>query len=231
MSIKVLVVEDEEAISHLLKYNLTAEGFEVSIVDDGDEALMAAEDFQSDIILLDWMLPNVSGIEICRQLRARAETQEIPVIMLTARAEEEDRLRGFDKGADDYVTKPFSMKELVARIHAVLRRANPAASVNVVTFGDIDLDRETMRVARGGEAVILGPTEFRLLETLIKRPGRVYSREQLLDRVWGQDIYVEARTVDVHIGRLRKALNKGGLVDPIRTVRASGYALDETYDG
>jgi two-component system phosphate regulon response regulator PhoB len=231
MSIKVLVVEDEEAISHLLKYNLTAEGFEVSIVDDGDEALMAAEDFQSDIILLDWMLPNVSGIEICRQLRARAETQEIPVIMLTARAEEEDRLRGFDKGADDYVTKPFSMKELVARIHAVLRRANPAASVNVVTFGDIDLDRETMRVARGGEAVILGPTEFRLLETLIKRPGRVYSREQLLDRVWGQDIYVEARTVDVHIGRLRKALNKGGLVDPIRTVRASGYALDETYNG
>ncbi len=231
MSIKVLVVEDEEAISHLLKYNLTAEGFEVSIVDDGDEALMAAEDFQPDIILLDWMLPHVSGIEICRQLRARNETRSIPVIMLTARAEEEDRLRGFDKGADDYVTKPFSMKELVARIHAVLRRANPAAAGNVVTFGDIVLDRETMRVTRGGAAVTLGPTEFRLLEVLIKRPGRVYSREQLLDRVWGQDIYVEARTVDVHIGRLRKALNKGGLVDPIRTVRASGYALDETYTG
>jgi len=229
MSIKGLVVEDEEAISHLLKYNLTAEGFEVSIVDDGDEALMAAEDFQPDIILLDWMLPHVSGIEICRQLRARAETRDIPVIMLTARAEEEDRLRGFDKGADDYVTKPFSMKELVARIQAVLRRANPAAAGNVVTFGDIVLDRETMRVTRGGTAVTLGPTEFRLLEVLIKRPGRVYSREQLLDRVWGQDIYVEARTVDVHIGRLRKALNKGGLVDPIRTVRASGYALDETY--
>lgn len=231
MSIKVLVIEDEEAISHLLKYNLTAEGFEVSIVDDGDEALMAAEEFQPDIILLDWMLPNVSGIEICRQLRARDETREIPVIMLTARAEEEDRLRGFDKGADDYVTKPFSMKELVARIHAVLRRANPAAAANVVTFGDFVLDRETMRVTRGGEAVTLGPTEFRLLEVLIKRPGRVYSREQLLDRVWGQDIYVEARTVDVHIGRLRKALNKGGLADPIRTVRASGYALDETYGG
>lgn len=231
MSIKVLVVEDEEAISNLLKYNLKAEGFEVSIVDDGDDALMAAEEFQPDIILLDWMLPNVSGIEICRQLRARVETRGIPVIMLTARAEEEDRLRGFDKGADDYVTKPFSMKELVARIHAVLRRANPAVSANVVTFGDIALDRETKRVTRGGTAVTLGPTEFRLLETLIKRPGRVYSREQLLDRVWGQEIYVEARTVDVHIGRLRKALNKGGLANPIRTVRASGYALDETYSG
>ncbi|OUS07440.1 phosphate regulon transcriptional regulatory protein PhoB [Rhodobacterales bacterium 52_120_T64] len=231
MSIKVLVVEDEDAISHLLKYNLTAEGFEVTVVDDGDEALMVADDFQPDIILLDWMLPNVSGIEICRQLRARAETREIPVIMLTARAEEEDRLRGFEKGADDYVTKPFSMKELVARIQAVLRRANPAAAANLVTFGDIALDRETMRVTRSEANVTLGPTEFRLLETLIKRPGRVYSREQLLDRVWGQDIYVEARTVDVHIGRLRKALNKGGLVDPIRTVRASGYALDETYTG
>jgi len=231
MSTKVLVVEDEEAISHLLKYNLTAEGFEVSIVDDGDEALMAAEDFQPDIILLDWMLPNASGIEICRQLRARRETRSIPVIMLTARAEEEDRLRGFDKGADDYVTKPFSMKELVARIHAVLRRTNPAAAGNVVTFGDIILDRETMRVTRAGVAVTLGPTEFRLLEVLIKRPGRVFSREQLLDRVWGQDIYVEARTVDVHIGRLRKALNIGDLADPIRTVRASGYALDETYNG
>ena len=231
MTTRVLVVEDEEAISLLLKYNLTAEGFEVTVVDDGDEALMVADEIQPDIILLDWMLPHVSGIEICRQLRAHEETQAIPVIMLTARAEEEDRLRGFEKGADDYVTKPFSMKELVARIHAVLRRANPAASENVVTFGDISLDRETMRVTRGGEAVTLGPTEFRLLETLIKRPGRVYSREQLLDRVWGQDIYVEARTVDVHIGRLRKALNKGGAMDPIRTVRASGYALDETYGG
>lgn len=229
MSIKVLVVEDEDAISRLLKYNLTAEGFEVSIVEDGDEALLAAEEFQPDIILLDWMLPNVSGIEICRQLRARDETREIPVIMLTARAEEEDRLRGFDKGADDYVTKPFSMKELVARMHAVLRRANPAATANVVTFGDIVLDRETMRVTRGGEAVTLGPTEFRLLEVLIKRPGRVYSREQLLDLVWGQDIYLEARTVDVHVGRLRKALKRKGEVDPIRTVRASGYAFDETY--
>jgi len=231
MSIKILVVEDEEAISNLLKYNLTAEGFEVNIVDDGDDALISAEEFQPDIILLDWMLPNVSGIEICRQLRARKETRAIPVIMLTARAEEEDRLRGFDKGADDYVTKPFSMKELVARIHAVLRRTNPETATNIITFGDIALDRETMRVTRAEQTVDLGPTEFRLLETLIKRPGRVYSREQLLDRVWGQDIYVEARTVDVHVGRLRKALNKGGLADPIRTVRASGYALDETYSG
>ena len=231
MSIKILVVEDEEAISHLLKYNLTAEGYEVNIVDDGDDALISAEEFQPDIILLDWMLPNVSGIEICRQLRARKETRAIPVIMLTARAEEEDRLRGFDKGADDYVTKPFSMKELVARIHAVLRRTNPETATNIITFGDIALDRETMRVTRAEQTVDLGPTEFRLLETLIKRPGRVYSREQLLDRVWGQDIYVEVRTVDVHVGRLRKALNKGGLADPIRTVRASGYALDETYSG
>ena len=229
MSIKVLVVEDEDAISLLLKYNLTAEGFEVTVVDDGDEALMTADEIQPDIILLDWMLPNVSGIEICRQLRARKETRGIPVIMLTARAEEEDRLRGFEKGADDYVTKPFSMKELVARMHAVLRRANPAAFENILTFGDISLDRDSMRVTRAEQSIILGPTEFRLLETLIKRPGRVYSREQLLDRVWGQDIYVEARTVDVHVGRLRKALNKGGLVDPIRTVRSAGYALDETY--
>lgn len=229
MSIKVLVVEDEEAISLLLKYNLKAEGFEVTVVDDGDEALTAAKETNPDIILLDWMLPNVAGIEICRQLRAGHETSAIPVIMLTARAEEEDRLRGFEKGADDYVTKPFSMKELVARIHAVLRRTNPATASNVVTLGDISLDRESMRVTRAEQEIVLGPTEFRLLETLIKKPGRVYSRERLLDRVWGQDIYVEARTVDVHIGRLRKALNKGAEVDPIRTVRSAGYALDETY--
>lgn len=229
MSIKVLVVEDEEAISLLLKYNLKAEGFEVTVVDDGDKALTAAKETNPDIILLDWMLPNVSGIEICRQLRARDETSAIPVIMLTARAEEEDRLRGFEKGADDYVTKPFSMKELVARINAVLRRTNPATAGNVVTLGDISLDRESMRVTRAGQEIVLGPTEFRLLKTLIKKPGRVYSRERLLDRVWGQDIYVEARTVDVHIGRLRKALNKGAEVDPIRTVRSAGYAMDETY--
>ena len=230
MSIKVLVVEDEEAISLLLKYNLKAEGFAVTVVDDGDEAFTTANELQPDIILLDWMLPNVSGIEICRQLRENNNTSSIPVIMLTARAEEEDRLRGFEKGADDYVTKPFSMKELVARMHAVLRRTNPENSGNVVEYGDIYLDRETMRVTRAGQEIVLGPTEFRLLEVLIKKPGRVYSRVQLLDLVWGQDIYVEDRTVDVHIGRLRKALNKGVEVDPIRTVRSSGYAFNETYD-
>ena len=229
MNAKVLVVEDEDAISNLLKYNLMAEGYDVTVVEDGDDALMVADEIQPDIILLDWMLPNVSGIEICRQLRTREETRTIPVIMLTARGEEEDQLRGFEKGADDYVTKPFSMRELTARVKAVLRRTNPSESENIVSFGDISLDRETMRVTRADRTVTLGPTEFRLLETLIKRPGRVYSREQLLDRVWGQDIYVEARTVDVHIGRLRKALNKAGDADPIRTVRSSGYALDETY--
>lgn len=229
MKPKVLVVEDEDAISHLLEYNLTAEGFSVAIVADGDHALAMTEEFEPDIILLDWMLPNISGIEICRQLRARENTKDIPVIMLTARAVEEDRLRGFERGADDYITKPFSMKELVARMQAVLRRANPSASGNMVSFGDISLDRETMRVKRGENTITLGPTEFRLLDVLITRPGRVYTREQLLDRVWGQDIYVEARTVDVHIGRLRKALNINRKTDPIRTVRASGYAFDETY--
>lgn len=229
MTAKVLVVEDEAAISNLLDYNLQKEGFEVTLVEDGDDALIAAEENLPDIILLDWMLPNVSGIEICRQLRARADTKNIPIIMLTARIEEEDRLRGFDRGADDYITKPFSMSELVARMKAVLRRTSPGIAGDVATFGDIILDRETMRVKRGERGIQLGPTEFRLLDVLIQRPGRVYSREQLLDRVWGHDIYVEARTVDVHVGRLRKALNRKGENDPIRTVRSSGYALDETY--
>ncbi len=231
MCAKVLVVEDEAAISQLLSYNLRAEGFEVAQVDDGDEVLLAIEETDPDIVLLDWMLPNVSGVEICRRLRAREATRNLPVIMLTARGEEEDRLRGFDTGADDYITKPFSMSEVVARIRAVLRRVNPALGGDVARFGDILLDRENMRVQRGGRDVRLGPTEFRLLDVLIQRPGRVYSREQLLDRVWGQDVYVEARTVDVHIGRLRKALNRKGDRDPIRTVRAAGYALDETYTG
>ncbi len=231
MLAKVLVVEDEAAISHLLDYNLTAEGFDVTIVDDGDDVLMVAEEIEPDIILLDWMLPNVSGIELCRQLRARVETHAIPIIMLTARGEEEDRLRGFEKGADDYITKPFSMSELIARVKAVLRRTNPSIAGDTATFADITLDRETMRVRRGERDIDLGPTEFRMLDVLLQRPGRVYSREQLLDRVWGQDIYVEARTVDVHVGRLRKALNKKNERDPIRTVRSSGYALDETYSG
>lgn len=231
MCAKVLVVEDEAAISHLLAYNLKAEGFEVVLVEDGDEALIAVEESEPDIVLLDWMLPNVSGMEICRRLRARETTRNLPVIMLTARGEEEDRLRGFETGADDYITKPFSMNEVVARIRAVLHRTNPAIAGNIASFGNITLDRDNMRVRRGERDIKLGPTEFRLLDVLIQRPGRVYSREQLLDRVWGQDIYVEARTVDVHIGRLRKALKRKGEADPIRTVRASGYAFDETYTG
>jgi two-component system phosphate regulon response regulator PhoB len=228
---KVLVIEDEEAISQLLAYNLEKEGFTVRVAGDGDEALAALEEEQPDLVLLDWMLPSVSGIEICRQMRARPGTRGTPVIMLTARGEEDDRVRGLDVGADDYVTKPFSMSELVARMRAVLRRSAPALAGDVATFADIVLDRQQCRVRRGKRDIHLGPTEFRLLDTLMQRPGRVYSREQLLDRVWGQDVYVEIRTVDVHIGRLRKALNRAADRDPIRTVRSSGYALDETYGG
>jgi len=226
---KVLVVEDEQALSELLSYNLTKEGFDVSLATDGDDALYMVEENAPDIVLLDWMLPNVSGVEICRQLRARAQTKDIPIIMLTARGEEEDRVRGLETGADDYLTKPFSMTELVARMRAVLRRVSPGVAGDVATFADILLDRETCRVRRGKRDVHLGPTEFRLLDVLMQRPGRVFSREQLLDRVWGQDVYVEIRTVDVHVGRLRKALNRRGEQDPVRTVRSSGYALDETY--
>jgi two-component system phosphate regulon response regulator PhoB len=229
MCAKVLVVEDEEAISNLLAYNLEKEGFTVSISADGDEALLAVDESRPDLVLMDWMLPNVSGIELCRRLRSRMETREIPVIMLTARGEEEDRVRGLEIGADDYVTKPFSMSELVARMRAVLRRTAPALAGDVATFADLVLDRQLCRVRRGNREIHLGPTEFRLLDVFMQRPGRVYSREQLLDRVWGQDVYVEIRTVDVHVGRLRKALNRRGDRDPIRTVRSSGYALDETY--
>ena len=231
MCARVLVVEDEEAISQLLAYNLTKEGFIVEVSADSGEALIAVDEAKPDLVLMDWMLPNVSGIELCRQLRTKAETRDIPVIMLTARGEEEDRVRGLDVGADDYVTKPFSMTELVARMRAVLRRTAPMLAGDVATFADLVLDRQLCRVRRGKREVHLGPTEFRLLDTLMQRPGRVFSREQLLDRVWGQDVYVEIRTVDVHIGRLRKALNRRGDVDPIRTVRSSGYALDETYAG
>lgn len=231
MGAKVLIVEDEEALSDLLSYNLEKEGFEVAVCSDGQDALVMVDEEHPDVVLLDWMLPHVSGIEICRQLRARVETREIPIVMLTARGEEEDRVRGLDLGADDYITKPFSMTELVARIKAILRRASPMVAGDVATFHDISLERDTCRVRRGIREVKLGPTEFKLLDVLMKRPGRVYSREQLLDQVWGQDVYVEARTVDVHVGRLRKALNKRGDKDPIRTVRAAGYALDETYAG
>ncbi len=231
MCAKVLIVEDEEAISALLSYNLEKEGFSVAISADGEDAMLNVRESRPDLILLDWMLPNVSGIELCRQLRGQMETREIPVIMLTARGEEEDRVRGLMTGADDYVTKPFSMTELVARMRAVLRRASPAVAGDVASFADIVLDRQLCRVRRGERDVHLGPTEFRLLDVLMQRPGRVFSREQLLDRVWGQDVYVESRTVDVHVGRLRKALNRRGDKDPIRTVRSSGYALDETYTG
>ncbi len=231
MSIKVLLVEDEEALQGLLEYNLQKEGFEVVIEGDGGEAELAVAEHAPDIILLDWMLPNKNGIDICRALQSTPASKNIPIIMLTARAEEDDKLKGLGYGADDYITKPFSVSEVIARIKAVLRRAHPAIADDVVSFADIALDRSQKRVKRAGQPVNLGPTEFRLLEVLIQRPGRVYDRAQLLDRVWGHDIYVENRTVDVHIGRLRKALNKGFKTDPIRTVRAAGYALDETYTG
>lgn len=231
MGARILVVEDEVALSALLEYNLDHEGFDVQLVADGDEAVLAIEEDQPDLVILDWMLPGLSGIEICRRIRAKAELRDMPVIMLTARGEESDRIRGLETGADDYLTKPFSVPELIARVRALLRRARPTISSEVATFGDLILDRETRRVRRSAREVHLGPTEFRLLDCLLQRPGRVYSREQLLDIVWGRDVYVEARTVDVHIGRLRKALNRRGERDPIRTVRAAGYSLDETYHG
>lgn len=231
MGARILAVEDEEALAALLEYNLTQEGFAVQVATDGDEAMLAIDEDKPDLVLLDWMLPGLSGIEICRRIRARSELRDIPVIMLTARGEESDRIRGLDTGADDYLTKPFSIPELVARVRALLRRVRPTISSEVATFGDLMLDRETRRVHRATREVHLGPTEFRLLDCLMQRPGRVYSREQLLDIVWGRDVYVEARTVDVHVGRLRKAINRRGERDPIRTVRAAGYALDETYPG
>ena len=229
MKPSVLIVEDEMSLATLLQYNLEREGFRVSEARDGEEALMMVEEQAPDLVLLDWMLPQVSGIELCRRLRGRPETRNLPIIMLTARGEEADRIRGLDMGADDYVTKPFSMTELLARIRAVMRRIRPALAEDTVIFGDITVDRSAHRVRRSGRDVHLGPTEFRLLDHLIQYPGRVFSREQLLDAVWGSDVYVEARTVDVHIGRLRKALNAVDEADPIRTVRSAGYALDETF--
>ena len=231
MNARILIVEDEAALVALLDYNLGQEGFDVRVATDGDEAMLALTEDPPDLVLLDWMLPGISGIEICRRIRARDGLRDLPVIMLTARGEETDRIRGLDTGADDYLTKPFSIPELVARVRALLRRARPAISTGLARFGDITLDRESRRVHRADREVHLGPTEFRLLDCLIQRPGRVYSREQLLDLVWGRDVYVEARTVDVHIGRLRRALNRRGERDPVRTVRAAGYALDETYPG
>lgn len=223
----ILIVEDEPDIVELLKYNLEAADYEVGIARDGDEAEISVAERQPDAILLDWMLPGVSGIELCRRIRRRPETRMVPIIMLTARGEETDRLRGLDSGADDYVTKPFSPAEVIARLRAVLRRALPSTAVETLEYEDIMLDLAGHRVERAGRNIHLGPTEFRLLRHLMEHPGRVYSREQLLDAVWGRDIYVEARTVDVHIRRLRKALNEGDAADLIRTVRSAGYALDK----
>ena len=226
MAARVAVVEDEEALSVLLRYNLEAEGFEVETIDRGDEAELRLRERPPDLVLLDWMLPGVSGIELCRRLRARAETARVPIIMLTARTEESEKVRGLTTGADDYVTKPFSTPELMARVRATLRRSAPEATAEVLEAGDLVLDRERHRATRRGRPLRLGPTEFRLLDHFMSAPGRVFSREQLLDSVWGETVYIDERTVDVHIGRLRKAINLGRMKDPIRTVRGAGYALE-----
>lgn len=221
----VLLVEDEPAQREVLRYNLEAEGFTVISARDGEEALERIAEGLPDLILLDWMLPHLSGIEVCRRLRMRPETRAIPIIMLSARSEEVDKVRGLETGADDYVIKPYSVVELMARLRAHLRRVRPAASGMVLEWQDLRLDSETHRVTRAGAEIKLGPTEFRLLSTFLERPGRVFSREALLDRVWGRDIYVDSRTVDVHIGRLRKSLMAAGGSDPLRTVRGTGYSL------
>jgi len=219
-------MEDEDALATLLQYNLEKEGYDVAVAADGEEGMLQIDERLPDLVLLDWMLPKLSGIEVCRRIRGRAETRNLPIIMLTARGEETDRVRGLDTGADDYMTKPFSMTELTARIRAVLRRIRPGLADDRVNHADIIMDRVAHRVSRAGREVHLGPTEFRLLDHFLKHPGRVFSREQLLDAVWGSDVYVEARTVDVHVGRLRKALNVEGTVNPIRTIRSAGYSLD-----
>ncbi|HVW93665.1 MAG TPA: phosphate regulon transcriptional regulator PhoB [Devosia sp.] len=229
MPANILVVEDEADLTLMMRYNLEAEGFRVLVAHSGDEAAEIMRETLPDLILLDWMLPGLSGIELCRRWRAREETARVPIIMITARGEEEERIRGLATGADDYVVKPFSLPELLARINALLRRANPQLVTNVLKAGDLELDRTSHRVRRNGREVHLGPTEYRLLEYLMRHPGRVYSREQLLDGVWGNDVYVDERTVDVHVGRLRKAINRGRSPDPIRTVRGAGYAFDERF--
>lgn len=226
MKPKVLVIEDEASLVTMLRYNLEKDGFDVSEATDGEEAMIVAEESTPDAIILDWMLPRMSGIEVCRQMRRKTNTRNTPIIMLTARGEETDKVRGLNVGADDYMTKPFSMPELLARVRALLRRSQPAQSKGQLTYDDIVMDLDAHRVQRAGQYIHLGPTEFRLLQFLMERPGMVYSREELLNSVWGPDIYVEPRTVDVHIRRLRKALNQDGSADLIRTVRAAGYALD-----
>jgi two-component system phosphate regulon response regulator PhoB len=226
MKPRVLIVEDEAALVTMLRYNLEKEGFEVSEAGDGEEALAQISERKPDAILLDWMLPLVSGIEVCRQIRRAAATRTLPIIMLTARGEEGDRVRGLNSGADDYIVKPFSPVELVARLKAVMRRAQPENGSEQLRFADVGMDLAAHRVTRNGRAIHLGPTEYRLLKFLMQHPGRVFSREQLLDGVWGHDVYVEPRTVDVHIRRLRKALNGPGEADVVRTVRSAGYSLD-----
>lgn len=221
----VLIVEDEAALVTMLRYNLESEGYRVSEAVDGEEAILLVIEEPPDLILLDWMLPSLSGIEVCRRIRRNDSARDVPIIMLTARGEDSDRVRGLDSGADDYITKPFSPRELMARLRAVLRRSQPSDNERLV-YGDIEMDLARHRVQRGGRDLHLGPTEYRLLRHFLESPGRVFSREQLLDAVWGRDVYVEARTVDVHIRRLRKTLNEGGLPDLIRTVRSAGYAID-----
>ena len=226
ISPRILIVEDDTNLVELLRYNFEKEGFDVLDTEDGEEALVIAKEEHPDIIILDWMIANLSGIEVCRRLRRDSDTQNVPIIMLTARTEEADRIRGLETGADDYITKPFSPRELIARVNAVLRRLRPAIAGASLSHGDIQMDLGAHKVTRGGDPVALGPTEFRLLRHFLEHPGRVFSREQLLDAVWGRDVYVEQRTVDVHIRRLRKAINSGGREDVIRTVRSAGYSLD-----
>jgi two-component system phosphate regulon response regulator PhoB len=226
---RILIVEDEESLAIMLRYNLEKEGFAVETTAHGDDADLRIKENPPDLAVIDWMLPGLSGIELVRRLRMRPETKQLPIIMLTARGEEPERLRGFSTGADDYIVKPFSVPELLARVQALLRRAKPQSLASVLTVGDIQLDREKKRALRAGREITLGPTEFRLLEFLMEHPGRVYAREQVLNGVWGRDIYIDERTVDVHVGRLRKALNRGQATDPIRTVRGGGYSFDERY--
>ncbi|MDF1599259.1 phosphate regulon transcriptional regulator PhoB [Mesorhizobium sp. YIM 152430] len=225
---KIMVVEDEEPLGVLIKYNLEAEGYKVEVITRGDEAEIRLQETVPDLLVLDWMVPAISGIELCRRLRMRAETERLPIIMLTARGEESDRVRGLSTGADDYLVKPFSTPEFVARVRALLRRAKPEILSSVLKVGDIVLDREAHRVYRGQAEVHLGPTEFRLLEFLMQHPGRVFSRGQLLDNVWGETIYIDERTVDVHVGRLRKAVNPDNAPDVIRTIRGAGYSINES---
>lgn len=232
MATRIMIVEDEEPLTLLLRYNLEAEGYEVDSVARGDEAEIRLREHVPDLAILDWMLPGLSGVELCRRIRAREETGNLPVIILTARGEEGDRVHGLATGADDYIVKPFSVPELLARIRALLRRTSPGRVAKILRAGDIELDRSTHRVRRSGKELHLGPTEYRLLEFLMQHPGRVFTREHLLNTIWGHDIYIDERTVDVHVGRLRKSLaadGDGTDSNPIRTVRGTGYSFDETF--